>query len=336
MAYTVGSAFTSFRQNTVDLTANDTQKARSSRDYLFEQIKSLAQNNTDFPRLGGGYLSFGSFARRTKIRPLDDVDVLVLLNGKGTTASHYQGNTYDLKLTDSSAVLAYFSDNLGFYSSPEVNSTKILNKIRYHLGSIHNYRNADIKKTMQAVTLNLGSYDWVFDIVPALPVGDRYGNIEYYLIPDGKGKWIRTNPKIDSENVTRVNLKHDGNFLPIIRLLKYWNNRTHKPRLPSYYFEYLAIKVFENSPKIASTPQAIKYFFDNCPSYIQLPCPDPKQLGANLDSSIDYNTKQKVISAMSQASQLAGNAIWYETKSSSSEALNAWRTIFGSEFPTYG
>ncbi len=261
---------------------------------------------------------------------------MTLCRQSGTTASHYQGNTYDLKLTDSSAVLAYFSDNLGFYSSPEVNSTKILNKIRYHLGSIHNYRNADIKKTMQAVTLNLGSYDWVFDIVPALPVGDRYGNIEYYLIPDGKGKWIRTNPKIDSENVTRVNLKHDGNFLPIIRLLKYWNNRTHKPRLPSYYFEYLAIKVFENSPKIASTPQAIKYFFDNCPSYIQLPCPDPKQLGANLDSSIDYNTKQKVISAMSQASQLAGNAIWYETKSSSSEALNAWRTIFGSKFPTYG
>jgi hypothetical protein len=120
MPSTVGSAFNSFRTNTVDLTANDTQKARSSRDYLFEQIKSLAQNNADFPRLGGGYLSFGSFARKTKIRPLDDVDVLVLLNGRGTTAYHYQGNIYDLKMTDSSAFLASFADNSGFYCSPEV------------------------------------------------------------------------------------------------------------------------------------------------------------------------------------------------------------------------
>jgi tRNA nucleotidyltransferase (CCA-adding enzyme) len=84
MAYTVGSAFSSFRQNTVDLTANDTQKARSSRDYLFDQIKSLAQNNTDFPKLYGDYLSFGSFARKTKIRPLNDVDVLVLRPFKAT------------------------------------------------------------------------------------------------------------------------------------------------------------------------------------------------------------------------------------------------------------
>ncbi len=187
---------------------------------------------------------------------------------------------------------------------------------------------------MQAVTLNLGSYDWVFDIVPAVPVGSE--NVEYYLIPDGKGKWIRTNPKIDYENVTRINSKHNGNFLPTVRLLKYWNNRIHKPRLPSYYFEYLAIKVFGNSPKIAAFPQAIKYFFDNCPSYIQSSCPDPKQLGANLDSGINYDTKQKVISAMSQSSQLAAQGLWYETKSASSDAINAWRSIFGSEFPTYG
>jgi hypothetical protein len=335
MVYTVESAFNSFRENIVDLTPSDTSKARSSRNYLFEQIRYLAQNNADFPRLAGNYISFGSFARKTKIRPLDDIDVLILLNGKGSTVSHYQGDIYNLQIDNNSAPLFPFCDSSSLLFK-YVNSTKVLNKLRDRLSSIHNYRKAEIKKTMQAVTLNLSSYDWVFDIVPAVNIVDGYGNTLYYIIPDGRGKWIRTNPNIDSKNVTAINQQHGGNFLPLMRLLKYWNARIYKPRLPSYYFEYLAIKVFNGAPKIVNFSRSIKYFFDNCPLYIQSPCYDPKNLGANLDFSIDYSTKQKVIEAMSQASHIAEQSIWHQTKSSQSAAINSWRSIFGIEFPTYG
>jgi hypothetical protein len=217
-----------------------------------------------------------------------------------------------------------------------VNSTKILNNIKSHLSSISNYKKAEIKKNQQAVTLNLKSYDWVFDIVPAVPVYESSGKIAYYLIPDGKGKWIRTEPRIDSSNITQVNSRDDGDLLPTVRLLKYWNWRNHKPRLQSYYFESLAIKVFQNAPLINDFPTALKYFFDNCPYYIRLSCPDPKGLGPALDLNVEQTTKQKVIDAMSETSTFAGYALMYEAKSERKEAIYWWQRIFGSEFPNYG
>jgi hypothetical protein len=333
MPYTVSGAFDRFRKDVIDLNPNVTNSARSSRDYLFEQLKRLAQNNVGFPNLLGEYLSFGSFARRAKIQPLDDIDVLILLNGKGTeTAQSPNSNFTDwLRIKDSSAPLSKFTNGYGY-----VNSTKVLNSIKTYLFLVSNYRKAEIKKTMQAVTINLNSYDWVFDVVPSVPVRDYLGQIHYYLIPDGIGNWLRTNPKIDAVNITAVNQKHNKNFLPLIRLLKYWNRRVHKPRLSSYYFETLVIKTFQYSPLIKDFPNAIKYFFDCCPSYLRASCPDPKNLGPALDASVDETTKEKVINAMSKASSFAGYALMYEANLDHKQAIYWWQSIFGSEFPDYG
>lgn len=333
MVYSVWGAFDKFRKDTVDLNADITKTARASRDYLFEQLKILAKNNLGFPKLYGGYLSFGSFARKTKIQPLDDIDILVLLNGKGTEVKQSPNSvfTYCLKINSSFAPLSLFNNDYGY-----VNSTKVMNRIKSYLSSVSNYKQAEIKKTMQAVTLNLKSYAWTFDIVPAVPVVNTFDEIDYYLIPDGWGNWIRTDPRIDSKNITEVNLKHLGRFLPTIRLLKYWNFRTHKPRLSSYYFETLAIQTFQYSSIITDFPQALKYFFDNCPSYLRMSCPDPKGLGANLDAGMDTTTKEKVGKAMSEAATFAGYALMYESQSKINDAIYWWQRIFGSEFPIYG
>ncbi|MCW5968649.1 MAG: hypothetical protein KIT57_09055 [Blastocatellales bacterium] len=333
MAYTVWGAFDKFRGNTVDIDPSVSRRAKSSRDYLFDQLKTLAKDDPYFPRLTGSYIPYGSFARKTKIRPLDDIDFLLLLNGQGTQSQAYSGDpyTYWLKITSTTAPLSLFPDDHDY-----VNSTKVLNKIKGSLALVSSYRKAETKKNMQAVTLNLISYDWAFDIVPAVPISDSSGATAYYLIPNGRGDWIRTDPRIDAANVTKVNTWHGGNFLPTIRLLKYWNWRTHKPRLSSYYFENLALKVFQYASKISSYHKAVKYFFDFCPSYLMASCPDPKNLGPALDADVDWDTKQKVSTAMTDAATLAGYALWYEGQDKHQEAINNWRRIFGPEFPTYG
>ncbi|BAY28161.1 hypothetical protein NIES2100_79900 (plasmid) [Calothrix sp. NIES-2100] len=333
MPYTVWGAFDKFRKDTVDLDADITKKARTSRDYLFDQLNILARNHSGFPRLAGDYLSFGSFARKAKIQPLDDIDTLIILKGQGTREVQSPSSSFIhwLEVTDRLSPLFIFANEYGY-----VNSTKVLNRIKIYLSSVSNYKQAEIKKTMQAVTLNLKSYPWVFDIVPAVPVVNGSGKIVYYLIPDGLGNWIRTDPRIDSKNITDVSVKHPNKFLPTIRLLKYWNFRTHKPRLSSYYFETLVIKVFQNSAQINDFPQAIKYFFDNCPYYLRTSCPDPKGLGPNLDASVDSSTKEKVAKAMSEASTWAGYALMYEAQSKHDEAIYWWQRVFGSQFPSYG
>jgi UTP:GlnB (protein PII) uridylyltransferase len=83
MPYTVWGAFDKFRADAVDLKANQSNQARSNRDYLFNQLKSLCVNGRNFPKILA-FIPYGSFARKTKIRPLDDIDMLIILDGRNT------------------------------------------------------------------------------------------------------------------------------------------------------------------------------------------------------------------------------------------------------------
>lgn len=335
MVYTVWGAFDKFRTDTVDLDPEVTKAGRASRDYLVDQIKIVAKNNATFPQLGSEYLLYGSFARRTKIQPLNDIDLLLILNRHGTMEdATTELNTYRLKITDSASPLASFSEAGSYYfdTSKYVNSTKVLNAIKTGFAAVPNYSKAEIKRTGVAVSLNLISRPWVFDIVPAIAVGDP---VKHYLIPNGKGLWMRTDPRIDSANVTNANTNHFGKLLPTIRLLKYWNGRTTKPRLESYYFETLILKTFASVSTIISYPAAVKHFFDNGSTYLRLTCPDPKGLGKALDSSVESTTKTKVAEAMKEAATWIGYATMYEDKSDPKNAIYWWGRVFGNAFPAY-
>ena len=72
MAKTINEAFSEFMQNSVDLDPKDVVTARYSRDNLLENIGEL--DCRGFFRLYPDVnIQFGSFARKTKKRPLDHV-----------------------------------------------------------------------------------------------------------------------------------------------------------------------------------------------------------------------------------------------------------------------
>jgi hypothetical protein len=213
-----------------------------------------------------------------------------------------------------------------------INSTKILNRFKSILANVPNYRNADVKKSMQAVTLELSALDWTFDIVPAIGVRSDGGTL-YYLIPNGKGEWTRTDPRIDQKNITDVNARHDGAFLHVLRMLKYWNARRTKPVLPSYYFETLAIKIFQTCPRFSSSQTGVRYFFERVSPLIQAPCPDPKGLGPNLDETLSNEDRKKVLTAVHEVKNAAFVAMIMEFMSAHVSASQQWRRVFGNKFP---
>lgn len=98
MAKSVISAFEEFLKNTINLDAEQVKKARNSRDWLIEEIKKFPEKNEKFPDF---YLekniNFGSFARKTKKRPLDDIDIMICLNAKNGT--YYEHTHDDIKIT---------------------------------------------------------------------------------------------------------------------------------------------------------------------------------------------------------------------------------------------
>ena len=67
MAKTINQAFDEFMKEFVNLAPDRTKRAKSSRNWLIEQIMEFPDKDSDFP---GIYteknIFFGSFARKTK------------------------------------------------------------------------------------------------------------------------------------------------------------------------------------------------------------------------------------------------------------------------------
>jgi len=110
-----------------------------------------------------------------------------------------------LKITDSTAPLAAYPEATGsfFDTATYVNSTRVLNAIKSGLTAVPNYRKAAIKRTGVAVTLDLSSRTWAFDIVPSVEVADSY-----LLKKRGPGRQGRRG------GVAGGRLKHDAEGLP--------------------------------------------------------------------------------------------------------------------------
>jgi hypothetical protein len=332
MPYTVDYSFDAFRSQYVDLDPKDVEKARKSRDYLKDQITDIARSDNSFPKLYGGYQPFGSFARRTKTRKLDDIDMLLLLNGTSTQERYLSAYSSRIYVKDTSLPIWLYTDDENYLSS-----TKVLNKLKSSLSSVPNYRQSEIKRTGAAVVLNLTSYDWVFDIVPAMPISDGAGGVNYYLIPDGKGNWMRTDPRRDQKAITEANKKQDGLLLPLIRLIKYWNVHYYAvPRISSYYLETMLINAFKYGyPKITSIKSGIPVAFQQLATSVQNSCGDPKGLGPNLDADVSWEVRTKVRDAAKKMAQFAQSALQNEQSGDHKLAISWWKTIF-SDFPPYG
>lgn len=333
MVQSVTYAFSLFRENIVDIQPNDTKKGRASRTYLCAQLEALESKVSGFPRLKGDCVPFGSFSRRTKVHPLNDIDLLLILSERGVRYRKRPNMPYTYRVTPTSdkVPLAAFLASGGY-----VDSNKVLLKLKGSLKEVAHYTKAERHKKHNALALKLLSYSWVFDIVPALAVTNDKGTIQHYLIPDGKGDWIRTNPRIDQRYITRLNNAHNQMLIPVVRMLKYWNHRRHKPRLESYYFETLVLRTFEGAPPFESYPEAIAYFFQHYARTLREPCPDPKELGPNLDASVDRTTKVQVGKAMKAAGEYAKQALAANKAGRNKVAFQCWRRVFGKEFPSYG
>lgn len=329
MAKTVNTAFQEFNKDTVNLIKERTDKARNSRDWLIKQLVNLPSSVESFPRLYDDmHIKFGSFARNTKIKPLDDIDLILAFSADGAQYSTIEyGKTYCMVVPDSATNLKNLCGDDGC-----LNSIKFVNKLVASLQGIDAYSSADIHRRQEAATLKLSSYEWNFDIVPAF-----YTNTGYYLIPDGSGKWKASDPRVDQQNATTINQKHDGAILQIIRTLKFWNRRASMITIPSYLFENIVLDYLNSQ---AEVNRYIDINLINFWSYLRLgiysSVNDPK--GFQGDLNLLTMEERSRVSEKARAAEEKGREAWrLETVEKDQEkSINKWREVFGEEFPKYG
>ncbi|MEK4063516.1 MULTISPECIES: hypothetical protein [Paenibacillus] len=329
---TVSKAFGHFSKTIVDLDPTVTSSARSSRSWLVGKLESFPGSVDGFPNIyeAENDVQMGSFSRRTKTRPLDDIDFLLVFSADGAWYTPTTSHTDIIITVPSTASNLYKLCDNG-----ELNSRKFINKIVSALSNVPQYDQADIGRNQEVATLKLKSYSWNFDIAPAfITAPDAYGKT-VYLIPDGNGKWKETDPRIDASRTTSINAKHNGKVLKLIRLIKYWNKNRSMPTISSYLLENLALNYFDSKYFLGATEESLKGFFADLQNSIYLDCQDPKGIQGNLNT-LDFTTQMKISAAAKKAEEYAASAIQAAEDGDQEEALDHWIEVFGSEFPAYG
>jgi hypothetical protein len=234
-------------------------------------------------RIVDDYLS-GSYSRDTAIKPLDDVDIIFVI--------------------DPTKWVTELASLLSLNPEPSAVLTTFANAIRYRypISSVHGQR--------RSVRLELYHLD--IDVVPAINA-DRSG--DFILIPDkNSGNWIKSSPKKHSDNATAVNKSQNGKFKPLVKLLKHWNgNLPTTAAFKSFAIETITVRLF-NTTKYQTLEEGLLYFFDfiayvadektemrwkdSCGidlSWLSCSIPDAAGTGSNTVAGVDAQRKKRFI-----------------------------------------
>lgn len=244
----------------------------------------------------------GSYSRSTLISPLKEADVDICVVFPSQYFHHYNGQ------------------NGGPAGLIDLVKRKL--KITYP-------STPDISRNGQAVTIQFT--DFMVDVVPCF-----YRNGGGFLIPNSISQsWISTDPKKHVEIFSESNSWHNGDLIPLIKMLKGWNKNIGS-YFRSFHLEAMALHVFTNV-RISDFPSGARYFFDKGKSYVSAKNPDPA--GYSDDVGYYLNTREKVEEAVSRFSTALNRALkaeYFAQNGNQGSAIEEWKKIFGSYFPVYG
>jgi len=332
MAKSVNDAFKQFMDEVVNLDPDVVEDAKASRDNLVENIKEF--DNDDFFHLYHDiHIDFGSFARKTKMRPLDDIDLMIGISADGATYCA-SDSWNDVCVTASRTCPLQQECSNGDGS---LNSTMVLNKFKDKVASLREYSRSDLHRNGEAVTLNLKSREWAFDIVPCFQTVVENNGRNYYLIPNGNGGWQKTDPRKDRAFVYRVDSKHNGKVKPLVRLCKKWFDVKKFNTPASYLLETLVVRYCDQEMSLNNYTRFrfinfLYYLKDAIYNDVQ----DMKDIQGNINK-ISIADKNKISERARLDNDKAYSAYIAETQEFNHEkAINLWCEIFGQDFPTYG
>lgn len=210
--------FRRFASN-LELTAAETQKAADTHNRIREALEAQ-------PCVLSSELS-GSYDRKTKIRPLHDIDVLVVFDPEVA---------YDAK-------------------GEMIKPRQLIARIARLIPSLRRKLPRLAGPKLQSRSVNIVLDGIGLDLVPAF--GLRAGG---YLISDSTTQnWIPTDPLKYAEHLSALNQSHrfDQQLVPFIKMIKSWA-RVNAPLLKSYLLELL---VLNSLPSIESYSDACANFF---------------------------------------------------------------------------
>ncbi len=244
----------------------------------------------------------GSYSRNTMIAPLKEADIDIFM------------------------VLApsYFHD----YNGQNGGQAGLLDLLKRTLRKTYT-RTPDISRSGQAVTIRFD--DFHVDVVPGFK---RQGG--GYLIPNSiTQQWLSTDPKKHVEIFSAANDAHNGDLVPLMKMIKAWN-RTSGDFFRGFHLEVLALEIL-NNVTITDFSSGVRYFFDKARDSVTKKNLDPAGYGDDIGRYL--NTTEKINEAVNRLRREYEGALkaeQYDSRGLTKPAVDVWCRIFGAYFPSYG
>ncbi|MDF2192611.1 hypothetical protein [Paraflavitalea sp. CAU 1676] len=332
MATTVNNAFSEFMKNFVRLDSDRNDLAKKSKNNLITEIEKFPEDSIFFKLYPGlASIDYGSYSRKTKIRELDDIDIMVVLDAEGNYREPLYGGGYSIHLRN----WGTRQDAIVNPGTNVVNSIKIVNTFKEYLKGVSAYEKADVKRNQEAATLKLKTYEWVYDIVPCFQTAPIDGKT-FFLIPNGSGNWKPTDPRIDKERTTTINGKQQVSVLDMIRIMKYWTKRRTAATMGSYFLECMILNYYDSFGTTSSSyidvelPNVFAYVYQQIHNALN----DPKGFQGDLNC-LTLDERNSIQERARLDYNRAKEARQLETDGKQKESIEKWGEIFGSNFPSY-
>ena len=164
-----------------------------------QDVRACLEADESLKSYGIDTVLIGSYKRHVAIRRVKDVDVLAKLPNVSRDAEPRQ-------------VLGYFKDVLeGAYGADRVEAQD------------------------RSVKVEFPVFGLAVDAVPARPSQHS----SYIEIPDRAGGWQQTNPERLTELTTEMNNSYDGEYVPLVKLIRQTRRHNLGDRPGGFYFEIL-------------------------------------------------------------------------------------------------
>ena len=243
--------------------------------------------------------AIGSYGRETIIRPERDIDIMVALDYPA-----YK-DRYD---NDPKGMLRWVRDRL---SSA--------------------YRNTRVGRSEMTVHLALGEGLEV-DLVPAF---HRSGG--GFLISNGRGGWLATNPPHHDQIMTNANVRTGSRLKPLVRVMKAWNVWGNGGRLRSFHLEMICERVWQKATTLPPMPEAVAATLKTGAGWVRAVHPDPwSGSGQNLDAYLSVANRAASAKTMDEDAVRAQAALGYVAAGRQEAAFDRWQIVFNHQFPAYG
>lgn len=214
----------------VSISQSARERASTTQKYLRQVLRSKSSYDSQFPflleRSDEDFLG-GSFARHTKIWPLDDIDLYVPLDGSQLVYLVHGVAQPFVVWSDDHSRQNRLTTFTKWMSGDSVDPGKLLAGFQEAIDESY----TSSATTLHATSVNLqlsvaatSESDGIsIDVVPCFRLSPKGAGESFYMMPNAHGGWMRTDPRKDNELSIKLHDFHHHTYRKAIRLVKFWN-----------------------------------------------------------------------------------------------------------------